>query len=156
MRYRKLDQNGDRVFGSGLSAFWIDVPDAPAQAVLTRLQLYLGEWWLDTSDGTPWRTKVLGKFTGSTRDVVIRQRVLNTPEITAINNYSSNLNRDTRAFTVNMELDTAYGGNFTLQIPLAPVPMKLVNPPTPQLTPLGTQSGTPLTTQSGGALQAQR
>lgn len=119
MRYRKLVQapstnvfnfqGGDYSFGRGTSDFWIDVPDAPAQAALTRMYLFLGDWFLDTSDGTPWNTRVLGHFTANTRDPAIQARILGTQGVKAILSYSSNVNRDTRAFTVNAELDTIYG-----------------------------------------------
>src|SRR5260364_424406 len=55
MRYRRLDAAGDYAFGRGLSDFEQDTPEAVAQAVKTRLALRFGEWFLDTSDGTPWR-----------------------------------------------------------------------------------------------------
>lgn len=108
MRYRREDANGDMVFGGDLNAFYIDVPEAPAQAVMTRLGMGLGEWFLDTSDGTPWKTQVLGFYTGSTRDLVIKQRVLGTPGVTDIQNYSSQVS-PRRAFTVSMQLNTVYG-----------------------------------------------
>lgn len=117
MRYRKLDADGDMVFGHAQNDFWRDVPDAPAQAAMTRLKLWLGEWFLDTTDGTPWLTKVLGKFTGSTRDAVIRARMAQTDGVNSIASYTSQVNRQTRSFTVQATLDTAYGGvsvNFAL------------------------------------------
>jgi hypothetical protein len=117
MRYRKLDANGDMVFGRQQADFWRDVPDAPAQAVWTRLQLYLGDWFLDTSDGTPWRTQVLGKYTGSTRDPAIQARTLGTQNVTAIHAYASQVNRDTRVFNVQMTIDTLYGqANVSVQL----------------------------------------
>lgn len=109
MRYRKIDADGDRVFGHGQSDFYRDVPEAPAQAVLTRLHMELGEWFLDTTDGTPYQTRVLGKYTGSTRDPVLRSRILGSTGVTSIESYSSNLDRDTRAFTVDVTIDTQYG-----------------------------------------------
>jgi hypothetical protein len=109
MRVRKMDANGDMTFGGGQASFYRDQPEAPAQAALTRLYLFLGEWFLDTSDGTPWKTQVLGKYTGSTRDPVIRQRILGTPGVTGIAAYGSQLNRDTREFDVQATIDTLYG-----------------------------------------------
>lgn len=110
MRYRKLDAKGDYVFGGGLNAFYIDVPEAVAQAVATRLKLQLGEWFLDTTDGTPWNTRVLGKYTGNTRDVVIKARVLATQGVVRISNYDSQVGvLAPRAFTVQMQIDTIYG-----------------------------------------------
>jgi hypothetical protein len=127
MRYRKLAQppninvfnyqGGDYVMGHGSSDFWINVPDAPAQAALTRMYLFLGDWFLDTSDGTPWNTQVLGHYTRNTRDPAIQSRILGTQGVKAILVYSSNVARDTRAFTVNAEIDTIYGA---ISIPTSP------------------------------------
>lgn len=109
MRYRKMDADGDMVFGGGQAAFYRDVPEAVAQAAVTRLMLFEGEWFRDTRDGTRWRTEVLGKGTAATRDPMIRARVLGTTGVTGIASYSSTLNRDTRGFSVNLTIDTVYG-----------------------------------------------
>lgn len=76
---------------------------------MTRLVFWEGQWFLDTRDGTPYQTKVLGKYTGSTRDPVMKARALGTQGIDELVDYSSDLNRDTRSFTVNMTIDTIYG-----------------------------------------------
>lgn len=109
MRVRKLDANGDMQFGFGQADFWRDVPDAPAQCVMTRLQMPDGQWFLDTREGTPWGTQVLGKYTGSTRDPLIRSRALGTQAVNSILGYVSLLSRDRRAFAVAMQIDTQYG-----------------------------------------------
>lgn len=109
MRYRKLDENGDYTFGRGQEDFWRDTPEAPAQAVLTRLNLWQGQWFLDTREGMTWKTQVLGNRTTRTRDPAVRNRVLGTQGITGILEYSSNLDRDTRAYSVVMTVDTIYG-----------------------------------------------
>jgi hypothetical protein len=109
MRYRKLSPTGDMIFGHQQADFWRDVPDAPAQAVWTRLQLYLGDWFLNIADGTPWRTQVLGKYTGSTRDAAVQQRTLLTQNVTAITAYASQVNPNTRTFNVQMTIDTLFG-----------------------------------------------
>jgi len=135
MRYRKLAQppstnvfnyqGGDYTFGNGSSDFWINVPDAPAQAALTRMYLFLGDWFLDTSDGTPWNTQVLGHYTRNTRDPAIQSRILGTQGVKAILAYSSNVARDTRAFTVNAEIDTIYGA---ISIPTSPASISSLIP----------------------------
>lgn len=118
MRIRKVEpETGDMRFGSGQADFWRDVPDGVAQHVQSRLQLYRGEWFLDIADGTPWRTEVLGKYTGPTRDMVLRARILETPGVTAITAYDSALNRDTRAFTAQATISTQYGAT-TVQVPI--------------------------------------
>lgn len=109
MRYRKLDENNDMVFGGNLRAFYIDVPDAPAQAIKTRLMMNQGEWFLDRSAGTPWATQVLGFYTGNTRDPVIHNRISTTKNVSSVYEYSSNLDRDTRQFTVQARVRTDFG-----------------------------------------------
>ncbi len=109
MKYRKLDAAGDFAFGHQQSDYWNNVPDAVSQAVLTRLQLFTGEWFLDTSDGTPWRTEVLGKYTLQTYDAVIKDRILNTPGVTQITGYSSLFNGQKRSLTISATISTIYG-----------------------------------------------
>lgn len=109
MRYRKLDASGDYSFGNGAADFWKDRPEGVAQAVQTRLFLFEGEWFLDLREGMTWNTQVLGVRTANTRDPAIRRRVLGTTGVNAILAYSSDLNRDSRGFSVGMTIDTIYG-----------------------------------------------
>lgn len=109
MIYRQLDANGDMTFGHGLANFLANSPATVAQAVMTRLRLYSGEWFLDTQDGTPWRTKVLGVRTAGTRDVVLRARILGTPGVTAITSFTATVDPVSRRYTVQAGIDTVYG-----------------------------------------------
>jgi len=109
MRYRKLDARGDRIFGHQQDDFYIDEPRAVAQACMTRLMLYFGDWFLDTQDGTKWFESVLGYGTESTRDLEIQSRVLGTLNCTGINDYVSTFDGATRAFRVSMMIETAFG-----------------------------------------------
>lgn len=109
MRVRKVDENGDYVFGRGARNFHVDVPDAPGLVARARLGLWLGQWFLNTADGTPYRERVLGRHTETTRDLVLRARMLGTEGVTGIEAYSAALNRETRKLTVSATLATAYG-----------------------------------------------
>ena len=109
MRYRKLDKDGDYVFGSGSSDFLVNSPEAVAQAILTRLQLWLGEWFADTSDGTGWKQAILGRQPENLYEMTLRQRVLETQGVSSIESFASDLNRNTRQLTVSMTINTIYG-----------------------------------------------
>ncbi|KVE37668.1 hypothetical protein [Burkholderia sp. BDU5] len=109
MRYRKLDADGDYVFGGGDADFLVNVPEAVAQAVQTRLRLLRGEWFLDTTVGMPWATDVLGKYTSGTYDAAIRQCILGTQGVTEITNYSSSVDSETRKLSVTATINTIYG-----------------------------------------------
>lgn len=109
MRVRKLTDSDDMTFGRSQNNFWFNVPDGVAQVVLSRLEMYTGDWFLDLDDGTPWRTQVLGKYTGSTRDAAVQARILGTPGVQGITAFSSQVNRDTRQYTVQATVETIYG-----------------------------------------------
>lgn len=108
MKVRKQDANGDYVFGTTVD-FYQNEPLAVAQAVQTRLLLFSGEWFVDTTDGMPWRTDVLGKYTKEAYDTVMKQRVLGTPGVRTVLDYVSVFDGNTRQLAYSFTLDTIYG-----------------------------------------------
>ena len=109
MRVRALSPSGDRAWGKGLNNFYINSPQAVEQKVVTRLKLIYQEWYLDTSKGVDWFNKILNYNTGATRDLLIKQTILNTINVTAISSYTSSFNSTTREFSVSADIDTTYG-----------------------------------------------
>lgn len=103
-----LSPTGDYIFGQGMGEFLINTPQAVAQAVQTRLQLSQGEWFLDTAEGTPYATQVLGAGTLDLYDQAIKERILETPGVTGFVSYASLLD-DSRRLTVVCTIDTLYG-----------------------------------------------
>jgi hypothetical protein len=127
MRYRKLDANRDMQFGHSAGDFWHDQPEGVGQSVMTRLLLFTGEWFLDTTAGTPWggfplndlvvrQGRILGVHTQLSRDAAIRERIVTTDGVFTLNNYYSAVDPDTRAFAVGATIDTIYGRQFELAI----------------------------------------
>jgi hypothetical protein len=109
MRYRKLDADGDYVIGSGKD-FLINSPEAVAQAILTRLKLWRGEWFINTADGTPWTQEILGKRQrGKSPDGAIKKRILQTEGVTEILSYSSDFDGNARNLKINATIATKYG-----------------------------------------------
>lgn len=109
MRYRKLDENGDMSFGSGSLDFHINTPEGVAQSVKTRLGLWLEEWFLDVTDGTPWAQLVLGKHTEQTFANAIKKRILNTAGVKGIESIEFIQDMDKRSLTLHCVIDTDYG-----------------------------------------------
>lgn len=112
MKYRKLDAEGDYSFGRGPTDFLVDVPEAVAQAVGTRLRLYLGEWFLDTTEGTDWFGSVLGKYTVYKRDAEMRSRIAGTQHLTTIDKFNSTVDPQTRAYSATVEVSTDFGSTI--------------------------------------------
>jgi len=106
MRYRRLDSNGDYVFGQGPSEFLVNSAAAVAQAVQTRLLLWTGEWFLDSTQGTPYFQQVLGFNTKAAYDAAIKARILGTQGVAQLLSYSSSLIG--RALSVIASVQTIY------------------------------------------------
>ena len=108
MRVRALDANGDMSFGHGQADFLINSPEAVAQVVRTRLLLLQGEWFLDVTDGLAFSTAIAGYNTRPTYDLAIRERILETQGVLAIESYSSARDPQ-RRLTVSATISTIYG-----------------------------------------------
>ena len=115
MRYRKLtpatatDPGGDYVFGQGGQNFYVNSPTMVAQEILTTLRLMQGEWYLNLQAGVPYYQQIIGYGTQGLYDEIIKSAVLGVPGVVSILAYNSQLNRVTRALTVTMTVQTAYG-----------------------------------------------
>ncbi len=109
IRYRKLSNLGDYVFGNGQKDFYRDEPNAPAQAVVTRLLLFLGEWFLDIDEGTPYLQGILGKHPTEVANITVRNRVLATQAVTDLTDFVSTIEPNTRNYSASFTIDTIYG-----------------------------------------------
>ena len=116
-RYRRLDINGDMTFGHGRSDYYIDIPAAVAQSIKTRLGLWTGEWFLNTLEGTDWMNVVgiVGAY--NVRDTVIRTRILQTPYVTSMYDWKSEVLN--RKYAASGKVVTAFG---TAELELAATP----------------------------------
>jgi hypothetical protein len=140
MRYRKLDQNLDYSFGQGQGNFWINVPDAVGQYILTRMMLWQGTWFADLTQGVPWSTQVLGNRTMWTRDPVVIGTINETEGVLDIAQYNSQIDVNTRTFTAAAVVDTLYG-QVAIVVPTLPATVPPLPPPTAQAAAVGIQGG---------------
>lgn len=107
MQQRAFDAAGDFTFGLRIP-FLSNSPACVAQAVMSRLRLMAGEWFLDSLEGTRYNDLILGYDTAGSRDLAVRTRILDTPGVLRIREYISFLDA-TRAFVVIATIDTIYG-----------------------------------------------
>lgn len=106
---RKQDSSGDYTFGNGLQNFWINTPEAVAQAVQTSLLLWLGEWFLNIDEGTPYMESILGKHTQTQADLAFQDRILSVQGVSNIASYQSIVDSRSRTFSLTCTLNTIYG-----------------------------------------------
>ncbi|MDK4216364.1 hypothetical protein [Pantoea agglomerans] len=109
MKYRREDENGDYTFGQGDNTWLINSPEAVAQAVKTRFLLWYGQWFLNTTEGTPWLQSVLGKQNPETYNLAIRRRILETRGVNSIIAFETTLNTSSRRVIFTATINTLYG-----------------------------------------------
>lgn len=110
MKYRKLDHNDDYTFGQNQDDFLTEA-EAVAQAIKTRLRLFLGEWWEQTDDGVPYFEAILGQFNSDqsslAAEYLIGKRIKETPYVTNIKEIKTKTKG--RSLTIEAIVETAFG-----------------------------------------------
>jgi hypothetical protein len=115
MRVRQLSPTGDYAFGSGQANFLVNSPQAVAQIVETYLRLWLGEWYLNTNDGTPWLEGVFGYNSKDEADQTLIQTILGInfggqQLVQNLDNWQSTQDPSTRHYSsLSATLYTIYG-----------------------------------------------
>ena len=110
MQYRRLDENGDYSFGRGSQDF-ISGTLAVSQAIKTKLLLFEGEWWENIKEGLPLFQNILGGSGSSESlsgvDLLIQDRIANTPGVRSISNYTRTF--EYRSYSVTCDVSTSFG-----------------------------------------------
>ncbi|WP_318379400.1 hypothetical protein [uncultured Enterobacter sp.] len=109
MQYRREDADGDYTFGQGDGTFLVNTPECVAQAVKTRFELWKGQWFLDTTEGTPYIQSVLGKQRPEVYSLAIRDRISSTPGVLSILSFDTVNNGQSRRVTFTASINTIYG-----------------------------------------------
>jgi len=114
---RSLDKNGDYA----INRFVADSP-ATIQAVHTRLRLFLGELFLNTSAGVPYYQKIFVKPARlSEIEQVIKSTILNTEGIDTLSSFDMNFDAGTRALRISFSGKTIYNDEFNEVIGINPI-----------------------------------
>lgn len=107
MTVRRLDENGD-IATQGQQ--FISGREEIAQTVLTRLRLFLGEYFRDITDGTPWYEQILGKFQSlSNAEAALRARIANTDGVIRLTSFEAAFDIASRKYTVTAGILTKFG-----------------------------------------------
>ena len=107
MTVRLLDENGD-IATQGVQ--FTSGQDEIAQTIRTRLRLFLGEYFRDITDGTPWFEQILGKGTSMpARESALRNRIVRTPGVIRLTYFSTDFNIESRKYSVTAGALTTFG-----------------------------------------------
>lgn len=81
-----------------------------AQKCRTKLQLFQGEWWLNTLAGIPWRQRILGEAgTLGETETILKTAILGIAGVTGILEFTGDFDKLTRRFSFRFRADTIYG-----------------------------------------------
>jgi hypothetical protein len=111
--YLQLDAQNDPIFASGTS-----LTDAAAveQAVLTRLNLFLGEWWENLNLGLPVFQIILGHLASprgqAAMQLAIRQNIEGAPYVTSVGKVITAFTNG--QFKFSAEYTTSFGATTTV------------------------------------------
>lgn len=108
MRVRRLGDTGGDLITRG--QMFLTGREAIAQTVVTRLKLFLGEYFRDITDGTPWFQQVLGKFSNlNAVEAILRNRIARTQGVIRLLSFDLQFDLDSRALSVQAQVLTVYG-----------------------------------------------
>lgn len=138
MKIRKIDTNGDIHFGYGDADFVSDSAQTVAQKVVQRLRLWEGEWFLDVTAGTPWKTRVLGAKFKKNVVQIIKNRIEKTEGVLKVDSIDVSFDPNTRKMKVTAKIQTIYGGTV---VSVGGEPSPDVPTPTPPPPPIDLRSG---------------
>lgn len=110
MKVRAIDENHDWTFGRGLQDYKID-DRAISQNVKTRILSFYGDCFFDEMAGIDW-FRLLGYGTQELLLMSIKETIINTEGVTAINNVDTYIDRDRREFTVKYDIQTIYSRSY--------------------------------------------
>lgn len=110
LKYRKLDENGDMIFGHGDNDFLYGL-EAMAQVVQTRLKAIYQEWWEGDETALPWFTDILGARAFSLKkdeiDLMVIERLMDTIGVVSVSDIESSFSN--RHYSFSCKVQTVYG-----------------------------------------------
>jgi len=95
---------------TGLDLSVIKGADRVRQNILIKLNLWAGEWFLDTEFGTPYLDNVLGKQISLAGSVAsIKKSILEVNDVNRLESFKYSFDRQARALTETFSASTPFG-----------------------------------------------
>ena len=108
MRTRRIDDNNDWTFGAGRQSY-VNQSDAVAQKVKTRLQMFLGDWFLDETVGIDWITEMSSRSQTPKILSDAKRCILQTQGVRTLKTFTYEQDAKTRKLNINATYTDIYG-----------------------------------------------
>jgi len=115
MKFRRLDENGDWTFGSGVANYSSD-NDAILLNVTTRIKSFKNDWFLNVDFGVDWFNLLGSKDREEDIKEAIKQAVLESYGVVRIN--SLEIDVKDRSATIKINIDTIFTAYNKLEVML--------------------------------------
>ena len=104
----KLTSDGDIDLTTGMPV-WIDGVDAILQHIQSRLSFAVGNFSIYAEAGMDYFRYVLGKKNKYIAAEAIKDRILKTPGVKSVIEFSYDFNNQTRVLSISFKINTIYG-----------------------------------------------
>lgn len=95
-------QSGD-IVTSGDDQF-VTGKESTLHGLAHRLKMFLGEFFLDISDGTPWFQSILGKNPQDIAEINLKQRIITSPDVVGITRFEFSSNAIERKISIDADI----------------------------------------------------
>lgn len=106
-------QNGD-IKTSGRQ--FVEGRESVAQGVRARLRMFLGESFIDITQGTPWFQRILGKTPQDVAETNIKRRILAAPGVDRIRQFNFDSDRQERLYQISTVIQTESGETEAVEL----------------------------------------
>ena len=104
--YLALDASYDPIFADGTS---LTDGQAVRQIILTRLKLFMGEWWESLNTGLPVFQRILGQLASSKGQAamnrLVQQNIEGAPYVTGVVNTQTSFDNGVLSFTTTAQTE---------------------------------------------------
>lgn len=86
------------------------------QGVRARLRMFLGESFVDITQGTPWFQRILGKTPQDVAETNIKRRILTAPGVDRIRQFNFDSDRQQRLYQISTVIQTEDGDTEAIEL----------------------------------------
>jgi hypothetical protein len=108
MSVSRLDSNGDWTFGQGLAGY-ISGSSEIKQNVVTRIQSFKNDWFLDTGAEIDWFNLLGNRNTEESTRAQLSKAVLDTVGVNTLDSLSFEIDRQNRQANIQLSYTDIYG-----------------------------------------------